>query len=38
MSAELMESQFVHRLSVVHRRSVRIAIISELNTQISFKF
>ncbi len=33
MSAELMESQFVRRLS-----SVRVAIISELYARISFKF
>ncbi len=44
MSAELMESQFVRRLSSVVRRpsvrrpSVRVAIISELYARISFKF
>ncbi len=43
MSAELMESQFVRRLSSIRRPSsvrpsVRVAIISELNARISFKF
>ncbi len=37
MSAELMKSQFVSRLSSI-RLSVHVAIISELNAQISFKF
>ncbi len=38
MSAELMASQFVRRLSSVVRPSVRVAIISEVNARISFKF
>ncbi len=39
MSPELMKSQFVRRpSSVVRRPSIRVAIISELNARISFKF
>ena len=40
MSAELMKLQLVRRLSSVVRRlsSVRVAIVSEINAQISFKF
>ncbi len=37
MSAELMKSQFVRRPSL-RRPFVRVAIISELYAQISFKF
>ncbi len=38
MSAELMKSQFVRRLSSVVRPFVRVAIISDPYAQISFKF
>ncbi len=34
MSAELIESQFVRRLSSIRRPSVHVAIISKLNAQI----
>ncbi len=38
MSAELMKSKFVRCPSSVRRQSVRVAIISEPNAWISFKF
>ena len=38
MSEELMKSKFVRRLSSVVRPSVCVAIISEPNARISFKF